>query len=395
MTAATLSATVTFPDGLPVGSPGPAGPPGPQGPAGTGGGGTGSGYSQRLKVYRADKKNSAFKKGTLNTLYLRAGVEIEYLGALYAPTTDQPVTGPTLVPGSDYRVFIKSDGSLQYDLYSVALPSGAAVMGGFHMLPGSPAAGLDTGGGWTPTLLEWSIWDVTFRPKCDPRGMTRIGSAGFWVDIYFHGTNSNTAGVSGNDDTIMSGSNWPLIPADFGGDGTTKFTQLTWWIANEHLRGWGKRLPSYEEMCLAAFGTNEGDGRGLHPVKTGLGTFNTPPNSDPNFTSKFGLIQATGCMWIWTSTLSDWQGTAAPADPGFDCYDVTGGRGKLILQNSADLTALLFGGSSVYTSTSSPTANYGANYLGVAGSRCAETIEKLWDNSSNIAMRGACDHTSR
>jgi hypothetical protein len=62
----------------------------------------------------------------------------------------------------------------------------------------------------------------------------------------------------------------------------------------------------------------------------------------------------------------------------------------VILQNDADLTSLLFGASSVYRGTTSPTG-VGA----VAGSRAVETIEKLWDNSENIAIRGACDHMWR
>lgn len=395
MTALTLDASITFPGGLPTGPQGPqgdvgpAGPQGPQGiqgPAGTGGG---SSYSQRPKIFRAIEREPAFKNGTGNTIYLRAGVQIEVGGVLYAPTADQAVTLPTLTAGTDYRIAILADGSLQAYTYADALPSGAVVLGGFHHLIGSPATGLDSGGGWTPTLLEWSIWDLSFRPKCDPRGMTRVGNSGTWVDIYFQGDSSNEDGVSRNNDPILTGANPPLIPADYGGNGTTKFSTLTWWEANEHLRQWGKRLPSYEEMCLAGFGTNEGDGRGSHPVKTGFATANTPVNSDPNFTSKWGGIQITGCVWIWTSTLSDWQGTATTNEWGWEAYDMTGGRGKLILQNSADLTAMLYGGSSVYTSTSSPT---GA--VAVAGSRCGETIEKLWDNSMNIAIRGACDHYS-
>jgi hypothetical protein len=337
-------------------------------------------------MYKEDNNLPAFKKVGLG-VSIRAGVEIDHNGTTYVTTTDTAVTLPTLVAGTDYRIAVKSDGTLQAYTYTDMLPTGSKVVGGFHFLPGSPATGLDTGGGWTPTILEWSIWDVNYRPKCDPRGMTRIGNSGVWVDIYFQGNSSNADGVSRNNDPILTGSNPPLRAIDYGGNGVAQLSTMNWWDANEHLRQWGKRLPSYEEMALAGFGTNEGTGRGLHPVKTGFATYNTPVHSDPNFTSKWGLIQATGVMWIWTSTLSDWQGTATANAHGWEAYDVTGGRGKLILQNSADLTSLLYGGSSVYTDSGSPT---GA--VAVAGSRTTETIEKLWDNSENIAIRGACDH---
>jgi hypothetical protein len=351
----------------------------------------GSAYSQRLQMYKANNRLPAFVKSG-SSVYLRAGVEIEYQGQLFAPTGDQAVTLPTLVAGTDYRIALKTDGSLQAYTYSDTLPSGAQVVGGFHYLPGGYPTTFDQGGTGTPTILEWSLWDINFRPKCDPRGMTRIGNSGVWIDIYFQGTSSNADGVSRNNDPILTGNNPPLRPIDYGGNGVAQLSTLNWWDANEHLRQWGKRLPSYAEMVLAAYGTNEQAGRGAHPVKTGLNTANNPAgsSSDANFTSKWGLIQSTGVLWMWTSDLSDWEGTPTTNAHGWEAYDVTGGRGKAILQNDADLTSLLFGASSVYKLTTSPTG-VGA----VAGSRAVETIEKLWMNSENIGIRGACDHYTR
>lgn len=349
-------------------------------------GGGGSGYSQRLELYKTDDTVSAFKK-VGSTVFLRAGTEIEFLGALYAPTTDQTVTLPTLTAGTDYRIAIKTDGALQAYTYADTLPTGAKVLGGFHYLPGAPATGLDSGGNTTPTILSWSMWDINFRPSCDPRGMTLIGHTGKWLDIYFQGNGSNADGVSRNNDTILTGSNPPVIPADYGGNGTTKYSTFNWWEMNEHLRQWGKEFPSYSLMTVAAFGTNDQAGRGSHPVKTGLNTANTSPSSDANFTGIYGNLQVTGVLWTPTSDLSDWQGTATTNPHGWEAYNVTGNRGKLILQNTDDLTYILFGASHVYQLSTSPTG-VGA----VAGSRTAETIEKLWDSSASIGLRGACDH---
>lgn len=362
----TVTADITFPDGFPPASSGSV--------------------SQRLSIYKPDCKEPAFKK-IGSGVSIRSGVEIDFNGQTYAFEIDTAVTLSSLVSGTDYRIAIKADGSLEAFSYATALPEGAEVVGGFHYLPGGYPAGYDAGGNTTPTILEWSMWDLNLRPACpDPRGMTRIANAGVWMDIYFQGNSSNSDGVSRNNDPILTGSNPPLVPASFGGNGATKFTTMTWWEANEHIRQWGKRLPTYAEMCLAAFGTNESAGRGSHPVKTGLNTANTSPSSDANFTSKFGLIQATGCMWVWTADLSDWEGTATTNSYGWEAYNVTGGRGKAILQNNADLTSLLFGASSVYQLNTSPQGP-----AAVAGSRAVETIEKLWDSSENIAIRGACD----
>lgn len=346
-----------------------------------------SSYSQRLELYKTDDTVPAFKK-VGSTVVLRAGTEIEFMGALYAPTSDQAVTLPTLVAGTDYRIAIKTDGALQAYTYGDALPSGAKVLGGFHYLPGAPATGLDSGGNSTPTILEWSMWDRNFRPSCDPRGMSLVGHTGKFLDIYFQGNSSNADGVSRNNDQILTGSNPPIIPAQYGGNGSTKYSTFNWWEMNEHLAQHGKHFPSYALMSVAAFGTNEQAGRGAHPVKTGLNTANNPAGSstDANFTGIYGHVQVTGVLWTPTGDLSDWQGTATGNAHGWEAYDVTGNRGKVIMQNSADLTYLLFGASHAYKLTTSPTG-----VAAVAGSRAVETIEKPWDSSENIGVRGACN----
>ncbi|MEW7009482.1 hypothetical protein [Lentilitoribacter sp. EG35] len=352
--------------------------------------GGGGGVSIPALFSKTDMFSPALFKDGL-TVKVKTGTVVPVDGAVVTMVADTLVTLPTMVAGTDYRVVVQTDGTPIAQLYSDALPTGATIIGGFHYLTGAAATGLNSGGGWTDEILEWSMWDLNYRPACpDPRGMTRVGSAGFWVDIYFCGNSSNDDGVSRNNDPILTGTNPPKRSSDYGGNGTEVLPEMNWWDANEFVRQWGKRLPSYEEMCLAGFGTNETGGRGSHPITTGLGTTNAGASSDPNFTSKWGVIQVTGCVWIWTSTLSDWEGVATTNPHGWEAYDVTGARGKVILQNDKDLTAMLYGGSSVYTSSGSPTG-----VTGVAGSRCGETLETLWDNSSNIAIRGACDHMWR
>ena len=320
---------------------------------------------------------------------VRAGVEVDRPdGSTAVFSVDTTVALPTLVGGTDYRIALLADGSAQAYSYGDALPSGAIEIGGFHYLPGGYPTGFDQGGTTSATVLEWSFWDLNFRPAClDPRGMTRIGNSGVWVDIYFQGDSSCADGVSRNNDPILTGTNPPKVPADYGGNGIAKYAGFNWWEANEHVRQWGKRLPSYAEMCAAAFGTNEQDGRGTHPVKTGLNTANSSPSTDANFTSKWGLIQSTGVLWTWNADLSYWPGTQTSNSWGWEAYDVTGGRGKAILPNNMGLTAVMSGGQNAYQLTTSPTG-VGA----VSGSRAVETIEKPWDNSANIGVRGACAH---
>lgn len=354
--------------------------------------GGGSGYSHRPKVFRADRNNSVFKKGVGNTLYWRAGAELEWNGLLYTPTIDQSVVLPTLVAGEDYRIVVKADYTLQAYTYTDTLPAGCAVIGGFHHLPGGAATGLSTGGSWIPELHVPSIWDLSWCPENggDPRGMALIGHTDEWLDIYFQGDSSCADGVSRNNDFILHGTNPPIRALDFGGNGTAKYDSFNWWEANEHLRQHGKYLPSYELMCLAALGTNEGYGRGNHPVKTGLATYNNgSSSSDPNFTSKY-IIQATGCVWIWTSTMCTGIGDTPSTAWGYDGYAVTQDRGKLIMQSSRRACNMLFGASSIYLDTGNQTNGI----PGAAGSRCMETVEALQDTSPNLGCRGARRHSN-
>ena len=332
--------------------------------------------------------NSAFK-AVGNTIVLRAGAQIEFNGLLIAPTTDQAITIPTPQGGKDYCICMHLTGVIQAYQYPDNRPAGSVIIGGYHVLPGAPSLGLDLGGDWIPTLLSWSVWDLSFRPSCDPRGMTRISNTGQWVDIYFQGNSSCADGISRNNDPILHGTNPPLIPADFGGNATAKYPATTWWVANEHLSQFAKKIPSYALLCLAAFGTNESDGRGVHPGNTGLLQDGHNGSSDPNFTSKFGLIQSTGCLWHYCADLSYFPGGTTANASGFEAYDVTEGRGKIIMNGINGMTGILHGGQNAYTTTSGI-----HGFTNVAGSRAAETLEKLWDVSANIGIRGCCDHIS-
>ena len=308
-----------------------------------------------------------------------------------------PVLLPSMVGGEDYKIFIGADGTpkaIHFD--SAITDAGAKVLGGFHYSPGGLPMDFDLGGNNSPAINPYSIWDLKYRPDCaSPRGMTKILNSNSWVDIYFLNVNHHANGTSRNNKLIATGENPPERAYDFGGYGSSKYKNFIWWNAAEVMAQHGKRLGRYDEHCLAAFGVKENEGRGNHPINTGLNTYNASAWAhDYFFTSKCGVIQATGCVWVWTESLSDWEGTPATSSLGWDAYNVTGGhigsatkepnRGSLILQNSDDLTSILFGGKWNYTSK--------AGTLVQSGSRCAETIEKLWDNSSNLAARGFANH---
>jgi hypothetical protein len=142
----------------------------------------------------------------------------------------------------------------------------------------------------------------------------------------------------------------------------------TWWNTAECLSAYGKRLPRYSEFASLAYGTTENQSRGNDPETTGFATTNTgSSNTDEEFTSKWGVIQASGVMRVWGDEFGGGNAAASWAD-------INGGRGKVFQQENA----VLLGGS--WTDAAN------------AGSRSA-----LWNASPSTSNapsggRGVCDH---
>jgi hypothetical protein len=120
----------------------------------------------------------------------------------------------------------------------------------------------------------------------------------------------------------------------------------------------GKSLLTYAEFSAAAYGVTEASSVGPEPVTTGRSA---------NYTSKWGVEQATGCMFVWGSEFGGPYGTAAWTAN-------TESRGSTHSQPNA----ALFGGEWSIASKS--------------GSRCAS-----WNNAPSfssfvLGARGRCDH---
>jgi hypothetical protein len=161
------------------------------------------------------------------------------------------------------------------------------VLGGFHFAPGGNAAAR-AGGDDVPAINSYSVWDLNFRPACpDPRGMTLVDTGGrkFWCDIYLtaadHSDITSRFGV-----TIADGAD---LPNGTGTDGK-KYKAFDYPTAVAVLASHGKGLLSVEEFFAAAYGVTEKSSADENPKVSGL---------DAPRTSKFGLMQATGNMWVW------------------------------------------------------------------------------------------------
>jgi hypothetical protein len=197
---------------------------------------------------------------------------------------------PTATTGTDYAVWLKTDGTLEATSSFTSPPAtNARKIGGFHYAPGANAAA-QAGGDSTPQINEYSFWDLNYRPACDdPRGMTLV-AGGFWSDIYLLNTNPDVNGTSKYGVTIADGSSPPIIPLTLGGNGSTTFGSLTWFESMSIATAMGKKAFTQSEFMTAMYGVTEASSRGTDPGTTGL---------DADRTSRWGVMQATGNLWVW------------------------------------------------------------------------------------------------
>ena len=264
----------------------------------------------------------------------------------------------TPIIGADYAIWVRPEGVLEATSnHSTPPVTGARKVGGFHYAPGGNATA-QAGGNSTAQINPYSCWDVHFRPVCpDPRGMTLVDN-GFWVDIYLTGVDAITNGSSAYNVTIADGSSPPKIPTEFGGNGTTTYGSYTWFEAQELAMAFGKRSLTQQEFMAAAYGVTEATSIGTDPVTTGLAA---------SLTSRWGLMQATGVLWVWGQERG---GPYAAASWNAN----TEGRGS---EYAAPNAALLGG-------------NWGSSSS--AGSRCSFWYYAASSSVNVIGSRFACDH---
>lgn len=341
--------------------------------------------AQRLA--KPDRDSPCLIKTGAQAISIKAGTAVLAAAGVARFAVDTPVTLPTLTPGEDYSVWVRPDGLAvavadPYHTPAAAPAPGAVKLGGFHyglVAPGETVAGggfATTGNGmiWTQADVDalaginrYSIWDLKFRPSCDPRGMALVAGR-FWADLYFCGTNHATNGTSRYNTDVASGTVLPKIPAEFGGDGTAAYANLTWWVAVEIATAHKKRLPLESEFVAAAFGVTENQSLGGSAV--------TIPATarQPGYTSKWGLEQATGHHYAWGADASyRHDGTAAWA-----WRNVTGGRGNLYLYTDVANVRVRLGGNRISGSLS--------------GSRASNWDSCPWNSSWAIGLRALGDH---
>jgi hypothetical protein len=252
-----------------------------------------SNYPYAGAFYKTDAYSVGFTTTGTGTAQVKAGTIVEVAGQILNFSSATSITMPTLTAGTDYAIYVGSDGVLIADS-NFSAPTGYGTtnsrqIGGFHYAPGGNASA-QAGGNTTPQINSYSLWDLKWKPAAgDPRGMTLVAGA-FWSDIYLTGVDWYTNGTSKYNVTQADGSSPPKIPASYGGNGSTAYANYDWWNATEVCIAVGKRLPNYIEYIALAYGTTEASSIGTDQVSTIL---------NATYTSRWGVIQSSGVLYTW------------------------------------------------------------------------------------------------
>ena len=300
----------------------------------------------------------AWTKTGAGTATTSSILNIEVNGVIRTIASGTSITMPTFTNGTDYAIWCRPDGTLEATSNHTSPPvANSRKVGGFHYAPGGNAAA-QSGGNTTPQINEFSFWDLKWRPACsDPRGMTLV-AGGFWSDIYLTGVQAITNGTSRFNVTMADGSSPPRVPTMFGGNGSTTYGSYTWFEAMELATAFGKRCPTQQEFMTLAYGTTEASSVGSDQVSTIL---------NAAYTSRWGVIQAAGVLWVWGR---DRGGPFAGASWNAN----TEGRGsEYNAPNSARFGGAWGDGS-------------------VSGSRCSVGGLAASGSFSDIGSRFVCDH---
>ncbi|WP_446718530.1 phage major tropism determinant [Halomonas sp. S2151] len=291
----------------------------------------------------------AWRAPTGSTLEAASDLSVVVGSDIVQITAGTTVALPALTAGTDYTIYADNAGSLHATDADSAAPAGERVVGGFHSF---------ANGG----ISSRSLWDLNWRPSApSPRAMVHDPKCGIWADIYLMDTQYGVNGYSRNGAQIVDANSAPVIPDAYGGDGSSTYANLNWWVAVDLATAAGKRLPLYQEFASIAYGVVERQAVGTDPGTT---------QHQAGHRSDIGCEQITGVMWQWGA---DINGTSATGSATWN--DWADGRGD------------------IYThSIRSP--RFGAHWINgsLAGSRASDWSGQPDISNSSIGARGVCDH---
>lgn len=217
-------------------------------------------------------------------------------------------TGSAFTVGKDYYIYLCDGGEGNDEVYKISMnatyPNGYGAansrkIGGFHYgkcrkvnaaLAPLNASDAVRGANWESSVFDGivprSVWTLAHRPKCDPEGMVYL-SNGTWVDIYL----SSDDGAGG-------------LASAYNATPLTGTEGLNWYDFVERALVVGKRLLTYEEFCMMAYGSPGG----LADSNTNAWTASSNKARQKtgyvaNAVSSVGCRDAVGNVWEWLNEL--------------------------------------------------------------------------------------------
>lgn len=301
---------------------------------------------------KADGGQPAWTAPTGTTLETASDLALVVGSQVIQVAAGTPISLPSLSAGTDYTIYASGEGSLQALTAASSAPSGQRAVGGFHASAGGAS------------IVATSLWDLNWRPAApSPRAMVLSLDGRIWADIYLMDTQYANNGYSRNGAQIADGGSRPVIPAAYGGNGSSTYGSMSWWVAVDLATAAGKRLPHYQEFIALAYGVVERQAAGTDPGTT---------QHQAGHRSACGVEQATGVMWQWGA---DINGTSATGSVSWQ--DIAEGRGDVYTHS---IHSPLFG--AVWINGSR------------AGSRASHWNVSPSFSHSHIGARGVCDHVN-
>ena len=320
---------------------------------------------------KLDPSSVAFTKTSAGTISIKAGTYVLVATSMVSFSTNTAVVMPTHTIGTNYYIYACTNGTVRADANASA-PTGYTTansrkIGGYHY---GRIRNTLTVTNVATEIVPRSLWDLTYRPKCNPAGMVDVhGNGSLWADIYLAAVDSAitlTSGVvtAGTCKSIYNGT--PLS----GTEGLHGYSFI------ELAKNSGKRLLTHSEWLAVAHGSPQGnDGDNLNAWSATTNSARTGTGQVARAVSFVGACDCVGNVWEWVDEWSNDYSTAIAAN----WYNPMTGQnvGQQYLYNSTGLRMYLAGGS--WSS-------------GVrAGSRALYAGPPPWDVATTRGSRFACD----
>ncbi|MGE3549636.1 MAG: hypothetical protein AB7I29_07030 [Geobacter sp.] len=320
--------------------------------------------------FKLDSASVAFTKTGAQTISIKAGTYVMVGSTMVSWSVATAVVMPTHAIGTDYYIYACTDGTVRADANATS-PTGydttnSRKIGGYHY---GRIRNTLTVTDVAVEIVPRSLWDLTYRPKCNPDGMIDVyGNGHLWADIYQAAVDSAITLTSG---VLTAGS----AKSIYNGTPLTGTEGLHGYNFIELAKNSGKRLMSYQEWLAVAHGSPQGnDGDNLNAWSMTTNTGRSTTGQVARAVSFCGACDCVGNVWEWLDEFSNDHTTTAYA-----WQNVMTGQnvGQLYLPNATGLRQYLAGG---------------AWSRGVfAGSRALVASIYAWYVTTNGGSRFACD----